>query len=247
MSTRQPKQSPYEQGDLLNEAGDLRTGPSWERTDLVLRSKGFIPSTFPELDDAAELVKREYEQRNSVPRYLGNITVHQEGTRSKNPTNASISIVTTWGRYRSKSINDINHLAELRAELSGVHPRSIREIASATGTDGLGQLARYMDLRHFFDTGEQPKQDELLFKRIQKHREGDVYTSSILDQVRSYVIERCEEVPPNEILTTLNGALGDQVARRNFWTGAIEDAVAYMPTTSVALKLLGRVSVHRNE
>lgn len=220
------------------------------RMRVVQENYGFFPTIQEELNRAVGIIPFLDSKTLKGARYLNEILIHQNKSRTRRPQAAVISVVEKCANFATQASQDATILKEFHDLVSEeyMNPRvSLKE--EAVGELAVSRIVRFVDLRAFASAGSIGKQDFRPLSRqfgvVGSLSEGVFFDQYTHPRPSAAVAERIDTVATTtavkDLRTLVPEAIHDQDARFAFWRNRLEEFQGHSAARGTAVAALARL------
>jgi hypothetical protein len=216
-----------------------------DRLDITHRVAGFLPTTHRELNETMTLL--DYIGKPSgTAAHLNEILIHQKKSVSEDPAAAVRSITNEYAGYIAKARMDKTQLGLFGDEIRLQRTTPSRTVNLEALHSGLGQFARFVDLRAFAAKigGAALPANPLRAAQSGKNTSRDRYTVTIPDpEMRDRILAVVGKTPQKKAAAITAAAVVDQTNRIAFWTARLQESRRHMAARPIAYEALLKLGI----
>ncbi|HMS49897.1 MAG TPA: hypothetical protein PKA02_00455 [Candidatus Saccharibacteria bacterium] len=223
-----------------------------ERLEVVSRTRGFLPTTHDELNDAVGLIAFQGEPGRSA-QYLNEVLLHQKKATTVDPKMAVHSKTAEFAGFAGSAQEDTGRLLLLKADIAELMNPAVpllEDIGDRTD-GGVRQLVRFIDQSKFLESGGKDRPFWDPFKKAARVR-GPNGGRTILDpysvpELDPNVVARIERVMARtsvkDARLLVDRAIADQEKRLAFWVDRLRETRAHALSRPIANRALEHLGV----
>ena len=223
-----------------------------ERSEVMVRTEGFLPTTYQELHEAVGL-RSWQEEVGQTGRHLNEILLHQKKADTTDPQQAVRSVVAEYASYAMQSHVDVSLLNDLKDRVSEMMNPKMNlgeELEHSKHTNlATARLVRFMDLSQYArdaDTGNLGFNPLSYAVRLRGSRGGrKIVDRYSVDPIDPYLALRVGAIVAStsvkDARSLVKYAVVDQNNRLTFWTNRLRESRSHALARPIAERALKKL------